>query len=105
LQLYLRKLTPDGILLFHTSSRYLDVQKLVSSLVSEAGLIGLSRFDDAGNLRQEGKTNSSHVVAARHLEDLGFLTKTPGWTRVVAPHDFQPWTDDYSNLLELIRWH
>ena len=105
LQLYLAKLTPDGILLFHTSNRYLDVQKLVSALVADAGLIGFSRFDDAGNLRQEGKTNSSHVVAARNAEDLGHLTNNPGWVRVVAPHDFQPWTDDYSNLLELIRWH
>ena len=66
LQLYLAKLKPDGILLFHTSNRYLDVQKLVSALVADAGLIGFSRFDDAGSLRQEGKTNSSHVVAARN---------------------------------------
>jgi len=104
LQLYLKKLTPDGILLFHTSNRYLDVQKLATALVADAGLIGLSRFDDAGNLRDQGKTNSSHVVAARHLEDLGSLAAKPDWKPVVRPDNFQPWTDDYSNLLELIRW-
>jgi predicted O-methyltransferase YrrM len=104
LELYLAKLAPHGILLFHTSNRYLDVQKLVSALVADAGLVGLSRFDEAGNLKQEGKTNSSHVVAARLAEDLDRLINKPGWMRVVASHDFQPWTDDYSNLLELIRW-
>jgi len=105
LQLYLKKMRPDRILLFHTSNRYLDVQKLASALVADAGLLALSRFDDAGNLRQEGKTNSSHVVAARHAEDLGGLSSAPGWISVTVPKDFQPWTDDYSNLLELIRWH
>jgi SAM-dependent methyltransferase len=104
LQLYLKKLTPDGILLFHTSNRYLDVQKLATALVTDAGLVGLSRFDEAGTLRDQGKTNSSHVVAARRLEDLGSLAGKPGWMRVVRPDNFQPWTDDYSNLLELIRW-
>lgn len=104
LQLYMRKITPDGILLFHTSNRYLDVHTLATALVADAGLIGLSRFDDAGNLRDEGKTNSSHVVAARRLEDLGSLAAKPGWKPVVRPDNFQPWTDDYSNLLELIRW-
>jgi hypothetical protein len=105
LQLYLTKLKPDGILLFHTSNRYLDVDKLVFALISDGGLIGFSRYDEAGDLRQEGKTNSSHVVAARHVEDLGPFATRPGWTQVVRPTDFQPWTDDYSNLLELIRWH
>jgi spermidine synthase len=105
LQLYLAKLRPDGILLFHTSNRYLDVDKLVFALISDAGLVGFSRYDEAGELRQEGKTNSSHVVAARHVEDLGVFATRPGWTQVIKPTDFQPWTDDYSNLLELIRWH
>jgi SAM-dependent methyltransferase len=104
LQLYLTKLKPDGILLFHTSNRYLDVQKLVSALTSDAGLIGFTRYDEAGDLRREGKSNASHLVAARHLEDLDLIAKKPGWTRIDRPADFQPWTDDYSNLLGLIRW-
>ena len=71
LQLYLAKLAPDGVLLFHVSNRYLDVERLVSALVTDAGLIALSRFDGAGDLRLEGKTNSTHLVAARHAEDVG----------------------------------
>jgi hypothetical protein len=105
IRLYLSKLTSDGVLLFHVSNRYLDVERLVSALVMDAGLVGLSRFDAAGDLTAEGKANSSHLVAARHFEDLEPLTGAPGWKRVVRPHNFRPWTDDYSNLLGLIRWH
>ncbi len=105
LQLYLSKLKRDGILLFHVSNRYLNVEELVAALVSEAGLVAYSRFDDAGELRNQGKTSANHLVAARRLEDLGDIGSRPGWRPVSPPQDLQPWTDDYSNLLGLIRWH
>jgi hypothetical protein len=103
--LYLRKLTPDGILMFHVSNRYLNVEKLVASLVSDSNLVAYSRFDDAGLLRNAGKSSANHVIAARHAEDLEAIGKRPGWNRLVPPSDFHAWTDDYSNLVSLIRWH
>ena len=104
-RLYLAKLAPDGILMFHVSNRYLDVEKLVSSLVADAGLVAYSRFDDAGELRKLGKSSANHIVAARNLQDLQTVANQRGWNRASRPADFEPWTDDYSNLLSLIRWH
>jgi SAM-dependent methyltransferase len=104
LQMYLAKLKPDGLLLFHVSNRYLNVEKLVSALVLDAGLVAFSRFDDAGDLRTSGKTSANHVVAARKAEHLETVPGRQGWKPVQRPADFQPWTDDYSNLLSLIRW-
>jgi SAM-dependent methyltransferase len=104
LQMYLTKLKPGGLLLFHVSNRYLNVEKLVAALVSEAGLTAYSRFDDASDLRDLGKSSAHHVVAARRPEDLAGIAAQPGWSAVTSPGDFQPWTDDYSNLLSLIRW-
>jgi SAM-dependent methyltransferase len=105
LQMYLAKLKPDGVLLFHVSNRYLDVEKLVSALVIDAGLIGYSRFDEAGELRTLGKTSANHLVAARRPEYLEPVTQRPGWIPVGRPANFKVWTDDYSNLLSLIRWN
>jgi len=105
LEMYLAKLKPDGVLLFHVSNRYLNVEKLVSALVTDAGLTAFSRFDDAGDLRKVGKSSANHVAAAREAKDLKPLAALPGWERVAHPADFKPWTDDYSNLLGLIRWH
>ena len=104
-QMYLAKLQPDGILLFHVSNRYLNVEALVSALIADAGLVAFSRSDDAGALRQMGKSSADHVAVARRLEDLAPLASRPGWVQVTLPKDFRPWTDDYSNLLSLIRWH
>jgi len=105
LEMYLAKLKPEGVLLFHVSNRYLNVEKLVSSLVTDAGLTAFSRFDDAGDLRKVGKSSANHVAAAREARDLKPLAALPGWEPVRHPPDFKPWTDDYSNLLGLIRWH
>jgi SAM-dependent methyltransferase len=103
--LYLRKLKPNGVLMFHVSNRYLNVEKLVSAVIADAGLVAYARFDDAGDLRKLGKSSANHVAAARHPEDLEWIEKRPGWNRVTPPTDFQAWTDDYSNLVSLIRWH
>jgi hypothetical protein len=105
LDVYLAKLKAGGILIFHVSNRYLDVEKLVRAMVVDAGLVAFSRFDDAGDLRKAGKSSANHVVAARRLEDLGDLPGRAGWNRVFRPATLQPWTDDYSNLLSLMRWH
>jgi len=105
LQMYLSKLKPDGILVFNVSNRYLNVEKLVSALVGDAGLTAFYRFDEAGDLRKLGKTSAQHVVAARKPEDLQGISGRPGWTKVSRPAGFEPWSDDYSNLLSLIRWH
>jgi SAM-dependent methyltransferase/uncharacterized membrane protein YecN with MAPEG domain len=105
LKVYLAKLKPDGVLLFHVSNRYLNVEKLVRALVTDAGLTAFSRFDDAGDLRKFGKSSANHVAAAREAKDLKPLTALPGWEPVARPANFKPWTDDYSNLLGLIRWH
>src|SRR5262249_1530214 len=105
LEMYLHKLKEDGVLLFHVSNRYLNVEKLVSALVTDAGLVALSRFDEAGELRKLGKSSANHLIAARREAYLRLLEGRPGWQRVIRPSDFRPWTDDYSNLMGLIRWH
>jgi spermidine synthase len=105
LSMYLTKLKSDGVLLFHVSNRYLDVEKLVSALVADAGLVAFSRFEEAGDLRKLGKSSANHLIAARRESDLQGLGGRPGWQPAVRPADFRPWTDDYSNLLGLIRWH
>jgi hypothetical protein len=103
--MYLSKLKPDGLLVFNVSNRYLNVEKLVSALVAAEGLAALSRFDDAGDLKKLGKSSANHVVAAHQMSDLELIARRPGWKRIDPPDGFEPWTDDYSNLLSLIRWH
>jgi SAM-dependent methyltransferase len=101
-QMYLNKLKPNGMLLFHVSNRYMDVEGLVSALIADAKLEGLVRYDD--DEEPTGKTSSDYVIAARRPEDLGALEHNENWSHIEKPSDIQPWTDDYSNMLKIVRF-
>ena len=64
LQLYLEKLADHGILLFHISNRYLDLQKVLGNAASDAGLMALVENDTAEI--HAGKFPSLWVVMARN---------------------------------------
>ena len=102
-EMYLHKLKPNGLILFHVSNRYMNVEGLVSALIFDAHLEGLVRYDD--DEEPTGKTSSDYVVAARRPEDLGSLEHSENWVHVEKPAGIQPWTDDYSNMLKIVRWH
>jgi SAM-dependent methyltransferase len=100
-QMYLHKLKPNGLILFHVSNRYMDVESLVSAVSLDVGLQGRVRYDD--DEEPTGKTSSDYVVVARHMEDFGDLNSDENWTVVEKPK-IQPWTDDYSNMMSIVRW-
>jgi hypothetical protein len=103
---YKRVLNEHGLLLVHISNRRLDLEPVVGALAKDAGLIALIRNHDLPNDVQN-KTfeyGSDWVIVAKHREDLGPLLTDVRWRKLrEAPHD-QMWTDDYSNLLSVIKW-
>src|SRR5262245_17318300 len=102
IRMYLSKLKQNGLLMFHVSNRYMDVEGLISAAVTDASLEALVRYDDE---RQNSlKARSHYIVAARNAEALGMLDQDENWLRVEKPQRIHPWTDDYSNMLEIIRW-
>jgi hypothetical protein len=52
-----------------------------------------------------GKLPSLWLVMARSRADLGALATDARWTPVNPPAGTQVWTDDYSNLLRVIKWN
>ena len=101
-QLYLEKLTPDGIILFHVSNRYLDVTRLVATLVKDVPLVGYIRRD-VKPVVDDSKLSSIYIAAARRVGDLGSLTSMREWEPITPPASFPVWTDDYSNLLSIVK--
>jgi len=100
--LYVSRLKPDGVLLFHVSNRFLDIPLLVSAVLTDSGLATFVRHDTDRSIA--GKSPSDYVVAARKPDDLGSITSNPNWQRVSRIPDLRPWTDDYSNVIGLLRW-
>ena len=106
LALYMRKLAPGGMLVFHISSLYLRLAPTLGTLARDAGLVCLIEDDTLVSQKEvdAGKFPSTWVVMARSRTDLGTLATDPRWTPVNVPPGTQVWTDDYSNLLRVIKW-
>ena len=106
LTLYLSKLANDGILAFHISNRYLDLHGVLGSLAEDAGLACLANDEVAVDEAEsrEGKFASSWVVMARKAGDFGALSNDPRWSNLPASPGSPVWTDDYSNIVSILRF-
>ena len=98
MNLYLDKLSTDGMLAFHISNRYLNLEPLLSGLSRRAGLVALIRRDDERNV--VGRYPSVWVVMARNDSALDTIATDDRWTRVQGD---MVWTDDFSNILSLLK--
>ena len=106
LALYVRKMTGHGILAFHTSSFWIDLTPVLSSLAENAGLVCYAEHDRVLTIDEmrRGKFASTWMVMAHHPSDLGALIQNPRW-RACYPTTFRLWTDDYSSLVTVIPVH
>ncbi len=89
-RLYLSKMKLDGVLLFHDPSRYLQVGDLAVSVAIDEGLIPFVRED--------------YVAAVTRPEYLHDIPHHEQWLLANKPAGIRSWTDDYSDLLNVIRW-
>ena len=103
LALYLSKLSPDGVLLLHISSRFLDFRPVIGNLAAYFQLPALVSTDDEP-ATPDGKLPSSWVALARHSDDFGPLRDDPRWQTLPAAPGMRLWTDDYSNILGIFDW-
>jgi hypothetical protein len=103
IHIYLSKLKPHGLLVFNVTNGYLQLERLVGAVTAAAGLNAFVRYDF--DTKAPGKSASAFVVAARTRADLGSIAENKNWIPLTDTGRFRPWTDDYSNMLEIVRWH
>ncbi len=105
LQLYLDKLAPSGVLVFHLTNTYLELEPVVGRLAQASGLVSLVANDlevSQAEL-QEGKFESRWAILARTTNDLGALANSPNWFPPLVPSRMPLWTDDFSSVLSVFR--
>jgi hypothetical protein len=106
MSLYLSKLKPDGVVVIQISNRYLELKPMLGKLAAANNLVSWSRADlNVSKEEQEsGKRKSQYMVMAHRADDLGALAKNDRWTQVKPTAKTRVWTDDYSNILSVLRW-
>ncbi len=103
LDLYLAKLAPGGMLVFHISNRNLDLTEVVADLAQSRGISALSMLDLTPP-QPNGKDPSHWVVLTRDSTDYGALANDPTAKRMVSNGADDVWTDDFSNILSVFKW-
>jgi hypothetical protein len=105
LDLYFHTLAPGGILAVHVSNRYLDLAPVVGATGRSAGFTSITQLhapsDDQRAISNE-ISPSRWVLMARGASDLGSLYGDSRWTSLDST-DGPVWTDDYSNVMGVIR--
>jgi hypothetical protein len=105
LALYMTKLRPEGIIVFHISNRFMDLAPVLSALAADArlaGAIGDRDPDGAGARRMH--IGSRWVAMAREEARVASLLALKDWTALGATPPARLWTDDYTDVLSVIRW-
>ena len=99
-ELYQRHLAPGGVIAFHVSNRFLDLAPAVSRVAQACGLRAVQvespRDDDLG------LSSATWVLVTRNVD---FLSR-PAIAKAaeaIPPRNIRLWTDDYNNLLQLLR--
>jgi hypothetical protein len=105
-ELYFEKLAPDGLLAVHATNRYLDLGLVVGGVARQRGLVVVDWLE-ARNVEAsfaDGIERAWWLIVARHESALAPLLADPAWQPLAVPDDAPVWTDDFSNLVSLVKW-
>jgi SAM-dependent methyltransferase len=105
LAIYLHKLAPGGIVLFHISNRFVELESVVANLAADAGAAALLQvYDPSSEESDAGASAASWVAVARDHADLGLLDADNRWHPPDLDDRVGVWTDDYSNIFRTLIW-
>ena len=97
--LYFRHLRPDGILAVHVSNSHLELEPVVQRA---AEALGKRTFLWTPMTAKPGLRRNLGTGFARP-ETLSQPAFKVGTTNIAVKPGFRPWTDDYSNLFQILK--
>jgi hypothetical protein len=104
LAIYLKALTPHGVLAFDISNSFFDLRPVIGTLAANAGMVAYDRLDAQSDsaTRDPGWFPSQWIVVARNDEDLAGLEREPGWHALPPSDNIPLWTDDYTSQIRIL---
>ncbi|MDQ0572742.1 SAM-dependent methyltransferase [Variovorax paradoxus] len=101
MDVYLRHMKPGGVVAFHVTNRYLELAPVVARIAEAKGLHAVLVSDDAKDSKWLDPTD--WVLVAR---DPAVLAREPlraAASPIALPANTRPWTDDFNNLLGVLK--
>jgi spermidine synthase len=100
LAMYLHKLAPNGIVLFHISNRFVDLEPVLANLAADLGAAALIQNYEPTSEQEAavGACSSTWVAVAPSADDLRLLEAEDRWSAPVPDARVGIWTDATQHL-------
>jgi hypothetical protein len=105
LELYLKRIPEDGVILLHVSNRYLDLRSMLAAAARDLGLAGACKRLTQNGRKTDDRVPSSWVALSRDPGQMKLLVRAQGWTDLRDPafaRGAMAWTDQHASLLPVL---
>jgi len=106
-EIYLRHLKPDGIIVVHTSNRYLDLLPVVDAMAEHFGLqVAVIHYYETEEDKKVEIYSCTWVLVTRNeqfLQSKAVQAAKGEEEEEEEPRRVSLWTDDYSNLFQILK--
>jgi SAM-dependent methyltransferase len=96
---YLRHMKPEGIVAFHVSNRFLNLGPVVAGIARSAGAHAVNVYEKG----EEEKTQRDWVLVSRDPKALEAPEIKAASDPVEEKPQWRLWTDDYNNLVQVLK--
>ena len=105
LEVYARHLKPNGVLLFHTTNRYLELAPVVRMVAENRGMSAALIEHEPTSAEEDNEllSNSDWVVVARDQTVMQMKEIATRIKEITLPRGATVWTDDYNNLFRVLK--
>ena len=100
LGVYLKHMKPGGVIAFHVTNRFLNLVPVVEGLVA-AHSLHMIHIADQGE--DSLASRSDWLLLSTRRESLDYPALTDAATEVEVRKDWRLWTDDYNNLVQVLK--
>ncbi|MEA2659529.1 MAG: hypothetical protein QOF64_2125, partial [Candidatus Binatota bacterium] len=106
LELYLQKISLDGLVLVHISNRFMDLAPVLDRLAHSLKLVAYLQNDFHVSTEESkaGKYSSRWVMLARRENAIAPYLADQRWQRLNGALGGDLWTDEFSDVLKVISW-
>jgi hypothetical protein len=103
LELYFSKLKPTGILAFHITNRHLLIKKVIADHAQRMKFSALVQEFKPQQGLNSLIVATDWVVMAKNPQNLDLLAQSQlgYWQKLPLYFDMKPWTDDFTNIIEI----
>src|SRR6185295_6070838 len=100
LGVYLRHMKPGGVIAFHVTNRFLNLVPVVAGIVKTKRLHMIHIADNGENSLS---SRSDWLLLSERRESLDYPALKDSATEVEVRKDWRLWTDDFNNIVQVLK--